>query len=134
LTGKIERQLDPLPLASGSALNPLQPVAKLHVYPGQRWKITSVDPLIQAISEASKQYGIDKLIGSSPKVVMAHVLSEPQDQVHGGIAMRCYVIEYHIEYHSDELEGRTWVRISDGKVLQQEMNGGGEKLTLLRED
>ncbi len=130
LTGQIERQLDPLPLASGSAINPLQPFAKLHVYPGQSWKITSVDPLIQAISAASKQFGIDKLIDSSPKVVNAHVLSEPQDLVHAGIAMRCYVIEYH----SDEFEGRTWTRISDGKVLQQEMNGGGEKLTLVRED
>jgi hypothetical protein len=129
-TGRMEQQLDLLPLESGSVINPLQPVAKLAVHPGQRWKITSVDPLEQAVGAALKQTPFAKLVDAAPKVVLAEVLSEPQELMHQGIAIRCYLVEYR----SKDFDGRTWVRVSDSKVLRQEVNGNGEKLTLLRED
>jgi hypothetical protein len=140
LTGRMEQQLDPLPLESGSAINPLQPVAKLAVYPGQRWKITNVDPLVHAVAAALKQsliakyVNVGKLINTEPQVLMAQVLSEPQQLTFGEIAVSCYVVEYRSNDFEGKFQGKTWVRISDSKVLRQEVSGNGEKLTLVRED
>ena len=39
-----------------------------------------------------------------------------------------------IEYRRDELVARTWVRVSDGKVLKQEAFQKGETLTLVRDN
>ena len=42
----------------------------------------------------------------------------------------CWVIEYRDE----ELAVRTWVRVSDGRVLKQEAFRGGEHLTIERDE
>ena len=132
--------LEPIPLEAGSMLNPLQPMAKMSVRPGQRWKITNVNPLSEALKAAIPQLirrhlggagpNLSKSIASPPKLVLAKVLSEPRDLTHQGKSISCYVIEYH----SDDVSGTTWVQASDGKVLRQEVSGDGEKMVLLRED
>jgi hypothetical protein len=47
--------------------------------------------------------------------------------------VECQVIEYHGESHGMRVEGRTWVRVTDGAVLQQEVSTGNLNLTLERD-
>jgi hypothetical protein len=135
---KMKQELEPVPLPSGGVLNPMQPVARLKVRPGQRWKITNVDPLGDAINASFRQL-LGQLQGatarfranvSPPRVLLAEVLSEPQTMTFKGQPVSCLVIEYR----SADVTGSTWVRESDGKVLKQEVTGFGETVTLLRED
>lgn len=138
--GKSQYTLDPIPLESGSMLNPLQPVARVKVRPGQRWKITNVDPLAEALNASLRQLVAKHLGGgpgdtlkvgaAAPKTLLAEVLSETKELDHKGTKVACHVIEYR----SDDVTGTTWVRADDGKVLRQEITGFGEKMRLVRED
>lgn len=138
--GKSEYTLEPVVLESGSLLNPTQPHARMRVRPGQHWKITNVDPLFEAINISlldviSKNLGAanGKLLGaqlSSPKAVLVEVDSEPRVLEHKNRQISCYIVNYG----SDDLSGRTWVQVDDGKVLRQEASLFGDKLILRRED
>lgn len=141
LFGSADNDLDPIPLESGTAFNPLQPLAKLRVRPGQRWKISTVDPLEEAFyaslqqmlsqsKVAAKAGGNLRKTMAAPKMLLAEVLSEPRDLVHEGQTISCYLIEYR----GEELTGQTWVQVSDGKVLRQEVTWQGKKMMLLRDD
>ena len=141
LFGNAENDIDPIPLDSGSAFNPLQPLAKLRVRPGQRWKISTVDPVEEAFySSLQQMLSQSKVAGkaggnlrksmAAPKMLLAEVLTKPHDLLHEGNTISCYLIEYR----GEDLTGQTWVQISDGKVLRQEVTWQGKKMTLLRDD
>jgi hypothetical protein len=144
--GKAEQVLEPIELASGSILNSLQPMAKMRVWPGQHWKITNVDPLMEAVKASigqiigellsgSKKGGVKiaslQLPVSAPTVISAEVLAEPRELIHqDGKSISCYVIEYH----SGDFSGSTWVQSDTGKVLLQEATHEKDKIVLRRED
>lgn len=136
----LDQPIDPIPLQSGSLLNPLQPVARLHARPGQHWKITHVDPFMEAFKASLRKMDQERKLGgiitrlvdkiSGPTVVLAEVLDETKTLTYQDKPTECYVIEYK----SKDFNGRTWVRVSDGNVLLQEVSGNGENVSLRRED
>jgi hypothetical protein len=113
-------ELEPVPfVAKGSALNPMQPWDRLpHLRPGQRWRLPLYNPLVLALS------GNDALAKLVPGLkdngvsfLDAEVLRDAKTLPFGDREESCTVIEYT----GDDARGRTWVRVSDGLVLQQEM-------------
>ncbi len=130
----LEQDLEPIPLESGSVFNPLQPLAKLQVWPGQSWKLTSFDPMLEALKATARKYGVNLPL-KGPSAFLAQVRSEPvvlthQDyETHQDREILCYVIDYR----SGDMVGHTWAQVADGKVLRQEVDGLGDKLVLIRE-
>lgn len=110
----MREDLKPVPVDSkGSAQNPLQPqdrFAKLS--PGQRWRVPLSSPLLDALSGLLP--GINE---SGVQFLDAEVLPEEQYLPFGSVEERCMIIEYK----GEDTRGRTWVRVSDGFVLKQEM-------------
>src|SRR5207302_1863942 len=100
---------------SGSVLNPLQPLNRLPgLRRGQRWEV----PLVHPLADVAHKY-LKDVIGTAPapqlRVLQAEVLPETQ-WLEWGVnhtQVPCLVIEYH----SDDMTGKTWVRASDGVVL-----------------
>lgn len=126
--------LDPVPVPAGLPLNPLQPVNRLaHVRGGQQWVVHESNPLGEALGQlVQKKFG-DRLRVSESKAkesTVAQVRSDPQPLNWQGQEVACWVIEYR----RAEPVARTWVRVSDGKVLKQEAFEKGETLTFERED
>ena len=124
-----EQVLDPIPLQSGSMLNPLQPMARIRVKAGQKWTITSVDPMQQILRAAIAKFGVNLPLPKD-EVVLATVLDDPQVLTHRDKPVSCFVIEYR----SEKMSGATWVEVESGKVLRQEMTRNDDKMVLLRED
>ena len=127
--------LDPVPVPGGMPLNPLQPVNRLGgVRGGQSWVVHESNPLQDAVADLVRkkaaEFGVrfpepkakDKLIGSVGR--SQQVLNWKGEDV------ACWVIEYR----RAEPVARTWVRVTDGKVLRQEAFEKGESLTFERED
>lgn len=126
--------LDPVPVPEGQALGPLQPVNRLAgVRPGQRWTVHEIDPLGEAVGTLARQ-GAAKFGFRPPEakrdVLVAEVGSAPEVLRWRGENVPCWVIEYR----AADPKARTWVRVSDGKVLRQEAFGGGERMALEREE
>lgn len=104
--------------------------------------MTLVDPVSETISQATFQtlnnlakqakleLPLETLKSRQAPEIIAEVLAEPQQLLWKDVQENCQVIEYR----NDSVTGRTWVRISDGKVLQQEATGFGEKLKLVRDN
>jgi hypothetical protein len=136
--GNIQESFGPIPLKNRYVFNSMQPLFSIHdLRPGRRWKMNQFDPVMESLKA-----GINQLIKKSknippnlklpdtePTSILAEVLSDTQKLIVEGKEYRCFVIEYK----SNELTGRTWVRVSDGMVLRQEATGIGEKLILQRE-
>jgi hypothetical protein len=115
--------LEPVPfVAKGSALNPMQPWDRLpNLRPGQRWRLPLYNPVVIALS------GNEALTKLSPGLkdsgisfLDAEVSQDAQSLAYGDREEACRVIEYK-SITGDDTHGRTWVRISDGLVLKQEM-------------
>ena len=127
--------LDPVPVPAGMPLNPLQPVNRLaRVRGGLKWKVHESNPLGDAlgrlIQKKVAEHGI-RLQEQPPKEsALAQVSATPQALTWQGQEVACWVIEYR----RAEPFARTWVRVSDGKVLRQEAFEKGENLTFERED
>jgi hypothetical protein len=133
---KVQRDLDPVPVPQGQALNPLQPLNRIAgIHPGQRWVVHKIDPLEEALA-ALFQEQLGKHGFAVPKKkeepLIAQVSSEPEALRwgKGDAEVMCWVIDYR----GGDARAKTWVRASDGKVLRQEATMNGEMLALVRED
>ena len=100
--------------------------------PGRWWLVHENDPLGEAVGalvrEKFGEYGF-KLPEKKQEPLIGAVLSEQQTLDWHGQSVACWVIEYR----RDEVVARTWVRVSDGKVLKQEAFQKGERLTIERD-
>lgn len=121
-----EHKLDKIPLRQqGSIVNPMHLVNRLRgLRPGQTWRITMLDPF-RAVTE---KFGGDLGKGLTPPTLIATVKTETLTWDRKEIA--CCVIEYHEP--GKEITARTWVRRSDGLVLQQEASQLGFEMILQR--
>jgi hypothetical protein len=135
--GSFQQRLDPVPVPRGQPFNPLLPVNRITgVEPGLSWMVALDDPLRDAIVVAARKVLKDvgaggfKLPDQQPEPLFAEVLSDQQDLDWHGHAVPCWVIEYR----QTERVGRTWVRVSDGKVLKQEAFLKGETMTIERDE
>lgn len=109
----------------GSVLNPLHPLNRISdLRPGQSWSLPLVDPLADSVmAHVLKQT-------SGVKILQARVLPETRKLTWGVSEVPCLVIDYR----NEEINACTWVRQSDGLVLQQEVvSAQGERLILHRE-
>jgi len=132
--GNLSKELDAVPVPVGQPLNPLMPVNRLAgVKSGRRWVVHESDPLDAAINalvrEKLGEYGLN-LPEKEPGPLIGEVLSGVRDLDWHGQSVACRVIEYRRE----EVEARTWVRVSDGKVLRQEAYKKGDRFTVERDD
>lgn len=132
--GDIRRDLDPVPVPSGHALNPLQPVSRLTgVRPGRRWVVQEVNPLDEALAALVTarlgEHGV-KVPERKREPLIAEVLSDPETMHWNDADVSCWVIEYR----GGDARARTWVRAADGKVLRQEAFLMGERLAIERQE
>lgn len=133
--GNINRDLEPVPVPSGHALNPLQPVSRLgNVRPGRRWVVQEVNPLDEALALLIKgkvaEHGFN-LPERKREPLIAEVLPAQEPLRWNDTDVACWVIEYR---GGRDVRARTWVRASDGKVLRQEAELAGERLALERSE
>jgi hypothetical protein len=131
---RVNRDLDPVPVPGGQALNPLQPLNRIAgLRPGQRWLVQEIDPLGEAVTalfqEKAGEYGF-RLPEKKREPLIAEVGPEPQPLRRGEEDVPCWVIEYR----GGDVRAKTWVRVSDGRVLRQEAFGMGERIALDREE
>ena len=142
--------LDPVPLSSRQVLSSMQPLARIRgLTPGRTWTMAEVDPLGQALSQASQQF-LKKSLGdafpkgglpfglggsgssnSEAKTLLARVLPDTEMLPDTKGESACYIIRYS---DNNVVVGRTWVRVSDGRVMQQQAERFGETLTLIRDN
>jgi hypothetical protein len=142
-SGPTKQPLEPIPLISKAAFSPFEPLQK---YPplraGQTWRVSTVDPVSEALDGALRQVAsrmlADAFQGKAPfglparrpaKELLARVLADTEDVVHRGKSRACWVIVFH----GDELTAKTWVDVTDGRVLRQEATGMGDTVLLQRE-
>jgi hypothetical protein len=131
--GRFDRDLEPVPVPQGQPLNPLLPVNRLqHLKPGHRWHVQMSSPLDDALASLARQVlresGL-QLPDRKAEPLFAQVLPDPQPLDWNNQPVPCWVIEFR----RDEVVARTWVRVTDGRVLQQQAVHGGEQLTIVRE-
>lgn len=135
----IDEPLEPTPVPDGQVLNPLQPVNRLRgIRPGLRWVIYKIDPLGDAIANATKHVLAKKGINSSlfaPKVterqsLIATVSDVPEVLKFKRGEFSCWTIEIRDERGTTTI----WVREKDGFVMQQIANYHGDSMRLEREE
>lgn len=135
----IDEPLEPTPVPDGQALNPLQPVNRLRgLRPGLRWVLYEINPLGDALANATKQVLAKKGLGSSffaPKPterqsMIATVGDEPEPLRLARGEWNCWVVEVR----GDRGTTTVWVRVADGFVMKQVAKSNGDTMTLVRED
>ncbi len=127
----VNRKLDPVPVPAGQPLNPLQPVNRIAgVKPGRRWAVHESNPLDDVMLALAAEYGL-KLPEQKRGPLIGEVQPSPQELQCRDETVSCWVIEYRREA---ELEARTWVRVSDGKVMKQEAFHKGDTLAIDRDE
>lgn len=143
--GPKSEPLTPIPLTSKNAFSPLQPLQKYPALkPGQTWKVSAVDPASEALAAAVRQVG-NRLLEeafpngkaplkfpttkSVPQDLLAEVQADTTTITHRGKSYTCRVIVFR----ADEVKARTWVDVTDGKVIRQEALGMGESIIMQRE-
>jgi hypothetical protein len=140
--GNLKEVLDPVPVTKGLPLNPLQPLNRLtSIKPGDSWFVQMRDPLKDAILKTMfktlEQFELFqtfrksgfRLPESKREQLVAVVLADQQELDWHGEPVTCWVIEYR----QDVPVARTWVRVSDGRVMEQEAFLNGEYLKILRD-
>jgi hypothetical protein len=133
--GNLAGDLDPVPVKTGLPLNPLQPVNRIGgVRAGLRWEVHESNPLQDAVADLFRkklaEVGFRVPEPKAKDSLVAKVSSHPQSLTVKGQETACWVIEYR----RAEPVARTWVRVSDGKVMRQEAFEKGESLSFERED
>lgn len=128
----IAGDLEPVPVPPESQpMNPMQPVNRLkHVRGGQKWVVHESNPLQEALGKLLQKIGPLAGEAKQKQLLVAKVGDAPQTLRWQDQDVECWVIEYRRE----EVVARTWVRVSDGKVLRQEASEKGEALAFERED
>jgi len=133
--------LKPVPVSHhGSVFNPFQPVNKVRgLRLGQRWRLPMVDPLFDivkaAVSSAVPGFELPGLpvleaeVLPTLQVLPSLQLKRPEKGPPRRSGVSCLVIQYT----SDEISARTWVRESDGMVLRQEATQHGDTWILDRD-
>ncbi len=133
--GDLSKTLDPVPVPRGLPLNPLQPVNRIaHLSPGREWIVYQNSPLDDALATLAReklgQLGL-KLPEEKQGALRAKVLANAQNLDWHEHATSCWVIEYQ---RDGELVAKTWVRVTDGKVLRQEAFKQGENMSIERDE
>jgi hypothetical protein len=132
----LDRPLMPVPVnPRGCLLNPLQPMDRLRgLRQGQHWQAPLSDPLVEALGAAVEAMCGFRLPGLSgdPRVLEAEVRKGTFPLAWNGQSVPCLVIDYRGTDVHDETSARTWVRKSDGRVLEQDCTAEGRKLRLVR--
>lgn len=133
--GTFREKLDPVPVLKGQVLNPLQPINRFSdLKPGQSWYVQKNNPLEDAIAaiilknlekQGLKLHKPDQ--ESEP--LLAQVLPEAQELTWFSQQISCWVIEYR----RDKPVARTWVKVSDNKVLKQEAFSRSEHMMIVRD-
>jgi hypothetical protein len=127
--------LDPIPVKSGLPLNPLQPVNRIGgVRGGLKWEVHESNPLQDAITGLIRKKLAESGLRLPEEKAKDSLVAQVDSTQHvlnvRGEDVLCWVIEYR----RAEPVARTWVRVSDGKVLKQEAFEKGESLAFERED
>jgi len=128
----LKSDLAPIPVKDGQALNPLQPVNRIvNIRPGQHWFVHEIDPLGDALKALFREKGF-ALPEREKEPLEAVIGAEPETLVWGTAREEatCWVISYR----SGEARAKTWVRVSDGKVLRQEATLLEDRISLEREE
>lgn len=108
---------------TGSILNPMHLVNKISgLHEGQSWQI----PLFDPIDEAMPNFGF---LSKKTTVLDAHVSADRL--VWGEGPMECFRIDYREP--GKKASASTWVRRTDGLVLQQQAKHAGMMLRLVRD-
>src|SRR5260370_24488375 len=112
----------------GSVFNPFQPVNKLRgLRLGQRWRLPTVDPLFDIVNAALSKMvpgfelpGLPVLQaeGLPTLQVLPPLELKPVEKELSPPPRRSTVPCLVIQYTSDDISARTWVRQSDGLVLR----------------
>jgi hypothetical protein len=130
---KVNEELAPVTVKDGQALNPLQPVNRIAgIRAGQRWNVQEIDPLGDALAALFNQRFKGLIPEKKREPMLDEVGSEPESLTWGrrGEEASCWVISYR----SGDARARTWVRVSDGRVLRQEAALMGDRIALERDE
>ena len=130
---KVDRELSPVPVAEGQALNPLQPVNRIAgIRAGQRWMVREIDPLGDALAALFQEKFQSAIPERKREPLLAEVGASPEPLTWGKRKDEdvCWVIAYR----AGEARARTWVRVSDGKVLRQEASLLEDRIALERDE
>lgn len=115
-----------------AAINPLHPLNRLPgLTEGQRWKITLFDPLDAVLKAKVPQ--LDGVLGAVEGMSVRELLAEVKTDtlVWHDTPVDCFKIEYRVP-GDEEPTASTWVRRSDGLVLQQHSKHALSEMTLCR--
>jgi hypothetical protein len=117
---------DPVPVSQrASVLSPMHPIQRIQgLRAGQQWRMPFVNPLTDALAAANIPG-----ITARPRMLDAHVLSEPQNFRWRGRDRSCLVIEYS----NDDCHARTWVEQDGSLVLCQEFTVEDDTWKMVRE-
>lgn len=113
----------------GSVLNPFQPLNRLNgLRHGQHWRVPMIHPLNEAFQKHFKELTGSTVSDDLPWVE-AQVLPQSQILEWRDEQVSCLVIEYQ----GEDTRARTWVRETDGLVIQQEVYKDRDHLLLVRD-
>jgi hypothetical protein len=111
----------------GNVLNPMHPLNRLRgLREGQRWVQPLFDPLVAAVNSLGTSLGLGMQVAQR----QLHAEVDPALLAWNGAIIPCWKIEYR--QPGEKISARTWVRRSDGQVLQQEAMNAGTSLILQR--
>ncbi len=117
----------PIVLGSTDAFTPFQPLLKYPpLKPGQTWPASNVDLTSAILNGACEPAGSASL---RPTELTARVEPEAERIVHRDKRFTCHVIVFR----GKDIVARSWVDVSDGKVIRQEATLLGDKLALERD-
>lgn len=104
-------------------LERLAPVDRIPgLYQGRTWTTRSVNPI------AALPGPLRWLLGGEPVEVIRNRVTGTETIKLDGQHVICHVIEHH----QSQMIGRTWVRVTDGRVLRRTFRLGGMMMTLDR--